>query len=230
MKAGSLSLRVLHEKLYIATENGAFTDGKAVAYTAQDTPASITIPADGKYRIVLDKEASKITIYSEATDVKNKVVLFKRTAGTKNDNCQEEVTKLWIFGANVYYASKPKDPSQPKGEPYVLQQSLANPRLFVYKGETLKDDKIKFLASDNWNNEYAFGSGSTRDMIATPAIGETYTPLFGGQGNNRYAWFQIPAGTNYIEVYIGAPKADENEHALGKIFEIEGSYVKFETK
>ena len=227
LKEGSLSLRVLFEKLYIAT---TFSDGKAVAYTTQNTPASITIPADGKYRIVLDKSTSKITIYSEATDVKNKVVLFKRTAGTKNDNCKEEVTRLWIFGANVYYGSKPKDPSQPKGEPYVLEQSLANPRLFVYKGETLKDDKIKFLASDNWNNEYVFGSGSTRDMIAKPAIGDTYTPLYGGQGNNRYAWFQIPAGTNYIEVYIGAPEADENEHALGKFFELSGSYVKFETR
>ena len=204
-------------------------DGQADAFASASTVSAAgrfwTIPADGNYRVVLNVESRTVTIYSEATDIKNKVVLFKRTSGTANDNCQEEVTRLWIFGSNVYYSG-----SKPKGEPYVLEQSLANPRLFVYKGETLKDDKIKFLASDNWNNEYAFGSGSTRDMIATPAIGETYTPLFGGQGNNRYAWFKIPAGTNYIELYIGAPEADENEHALGKIFEIKGSYVKFETK
>ena len=204
-------------------------DGQADAFASASTASAAgrcwTIPADGYYRIILNVETRTVTIYSEATDVKNKVILFKRTSGTANDNCQEEVTRLWIFGANVYYSG-----SKPKGEPYVLEQSLANPRLFVYKGETLKDDKIKFLASDNWNNEYAFGSGSTRDMIAKPAIGDTYTPLYGGQGNNRYAWFQIPAGTNYIEVYIGAPEADENEHALGKIFELAGSYVKFETK
>lgn len=234
LKAGQLYFPVEYEQernfVFVPSRNSTeLLDGQADAFASASNISAAgrywNIPSDGNYRIVLNTEAKTVSIYSAATDVKNKVILFKRTSGVANENCQEEVTKLWIFGANVYYSG-----SKPKGDPYVLTQSLANPRLFIYKGETLKSDKIKFLASDNWNNEYAFGSGETRDMIASPTIGQVYTPLYGGQGNNRYAWFQIPDGTNYIEVFVGDESSDENAHALGKIFRIEGSYVKFETR
>ena len=225
LNAGSLTLKVLYENLYISTEGGTFTDGSAVPCTTVESPASISIPSEGKYRIVLDKENSSLAIYSEATDIPEKTVLFKRTAGAADDNCSLVVNKLWILGSKVYYNG-----SRPKGEPYVLTQSLANPRLFVYRGETLKTDNIKFSVSDNWNNEYAFGSSSTRDAVARVALSETFSPLCSGQGLNRYSSFEIPEGTNYIEVFIGNASSDENENALGKTYLPEGSYVRFENR
>ncbi|MGM9787104.1 MAG: SusE domain-containing protein [Candidatus Cryptobacteroides sp.] len=234
LKAGTLSLPIEYDGQRALTivpsrEGSDLLDGQADPFSSASSVTAVgrgwKIPADGQYRVVVDTEARTVTIYSEATDVKNKTVIFKRTSGTANDNYTMEVTRLWIFGGNVYYSG-----SKPKGEPYVLEQSLANPRLFIYKGETLKADKIKFLVSDNWNNEYAFGSGDTRDYVASPVLGAKNSPLYGGQGNNRYAWFNIPADTNYIEVYIGDESTDEHENALSKIFSFEGSYVIFDKR
>lgn len=181
------------------------------------------IPADGTYRIVVNKEEHTITIYSAATDLKNKTIIFKRTQAPTDDNCTCEVEALWIFGGNKYYdGSKPSD--------IVLTQSLANPRMFVYKGEALQADKIKFCATNHWNNEYAFGSGSTRDMQVDVTFGQKYQPLYGGQGDNRYAWFNMPEGTNYIEVYIGSEQYDETENALSKWWAFEDSYVIFDQR
>lgn len=233
LKAGALYIPVEFEgNRTIALVNSAeSTDltGAAVGFAQSPAAAALSkawsIPADGTYRIVVDVDAKTVRIYDTESDIKNKTVIFKRTSGVADDNCTVEVERLWIFGGNVYYSG-----SKPAGEPYVLEQSLADPRLFVYKGETLKTDNIKFLVSDNWNNEYAFGSGATRDFVAKPELKQNYTPLYGGQGNNRYAWFTIPAGTNYIEVYVGPESSDEHENALSKVFSLEGSYVVFDQR
>ena len=133
---------------------------------------------------------------------------------------------LWIFGANKYYGGT--NNSQPLDE-CILTQSLANPRLFIYKGEALETDNIKFLATNHWNNEYAFGASDEAGEF-TVETGVKMTPIYGGQGNNRNAWFIMPAGTNYIEVYIGSEQYDENENALGKCWGFEDSYVIFDQR
>ena len=102
--------------------------------------------------------------------------------------------------------------------------------MFVYKGEALQADKIKFCATNHWNNEYAFGSGSTRDMQADVTSARSISRLYGGQGDNRYAWFNMPEGTNYIEVYIGSEQYDESENALSKWWAFEDSYVIFDQR
>ena len=194
-----------------------------VATSTAETSRNWEIPADGKYRIVVNKEEHTITIYSAATDLKNKTITFKRTQAPANDNYTCEIEALWIFGGNVYYnGSKPSD--------IVLTQSLANPRMFVYKGEALQADKVKFCATNHWNNEYAFGSGETRDMQADVTFGQKYQPIYGGQGNNRYAWFNMPTGTNYIEVYIGSEQYDETGNALSQAIPFEDSYVIFDQR
>ena len=203
------------------------SDGSAVTFGQASASGEKywSITTAGTYRIVVNTELRTITIYSPATDLKNKTVLFKRTSGEANDNCTSEVTKLWIFGANKYYNG-----SKPAGGNYVLTQSLANPRLFVYKGEALESDDIKFLESDNWNNEYAFGASGVRDNDVAVEIGVKYSPIYGGQGDNRYSFFIMPAGTNYIEVYIGPESSDEHEHALNKSWALADSYVIFDQR
>ena len=228
LNAGNLNLRVLYENLYITTDGGSYTDGEKTAFTTSAQACDFAIAEAGLYRIVLNKETNELTIYSPETNPKNKTVIFKRTQGTAVDPCTVEVTRMWLYGSFNDDGNKPNDN-------FILQQSLADPRLFVYKGATLPRKKspyaTKFLATNHHNNEYAFGSGPDRDKwLTVEGLGLKTAPLYGGQGNNRYAWFNIPEGTNYVEVYIGDESTDENEHALSKVFEISGSYVIFDQR
>lgn len=207
-----------------------FNDGQANPFITVNSSAAGSryweIPEEGTYRIVIDTDARTVTIYSAATDLKPMTVSFKRTQAPAEDPCTVQVETLYIFGDDVYYTG-----SQPKGDPYILTQSLANPRLFVYKGEALKKDNIKFCVTDHWNNEYAFGSGPDRDKDLAVTAGQTVSPIYGGQGNNRYAMFSLPDGViNYIEVYVGPESADESDYALSKVFERAGSYVIFDQR
>lgn len=221
LPAGNLKISL--PEGFIKAGNTGF--GQAAVYSTDSEGSVWTISESGTYRIVLNTESSTVTVYDPETDLKNKTVTFKRTSGEANDNCTEEVTTLYIFGNNHYCTG-----SRPEGAPYILTQSLANPRIFVYKGEALKSDDIKFLASDNWNNEYAFGSGNVRNEDMAVSAGQTVTPIYGGQGNCRYAMFSIPAGINYIEVCIGDASEDESENALGKDYEFKTGYARFEIR
>ena len=234
LKAGTLYLPLTFQgtqdmSIVPATaDDNSIHDGsqQSFAQVATSTAAANRnwkIPADGTYRIVVNKEDHTVTIYSAATDLKNKTIIFKRTQAPADDNYTCEIEALWIFGGNKYYnGSKPSD--------IVLTQSLANPRLFVYKGEALQADKVKFCATNHWNNEYAFGSSSTRDTQVDVTFGQKFQPIYGGQGNNRYAWFNMPEGTNYIEVYIGSEQYDEEGNALSQCWGFEDSYVIFDQK
>ena len=205
--------------------------GQVSDYSTDSEGSVWTISESGTYRIVLNTESSTVTVYDPETDLKNKTVTFKRTSGEgeANDNCTEEVTTLYIFGKNTYSSG-----SRPEGAPYILTQSLANPRIFVYKGDALRQDNIKFLVSDNWNNEYAFGAGDSgernNDEHIPVTVGEKITPIYGGQGNNRYTYFTMPEGTNYIEVYIGDSSTDESENGLNHAWAFDGSYALFEIR
>lgn len=212
---GSLSLRVLYENLYIAT---TFSDGKAVAYTTQNTPASITIPADGKYRIVLDKSAKQITIYSPDTNPKNKSVTYNNTV-IGNKSYTQEVTALWMYGT---FNGLNMDDGYQFQNKFQMTQSLANPYLFVWynNGEELPRytkvfqtwDKVAYTGAVNFfvsniqNNVYAYGS--TAEAKRNQKTGSVECDLgvkakaVAGQSDNRYAVFLIPEGANYCEVDI----------------------------
>ena len=227
LKTGKLNLKVLYENVYIATEGGAYTDGGETAYTTADEACDFDIAADGLYRIVLNKQTGKLIIYSPETNPKNKVVIFKRTQAPAADPCTVEITQLWLYGEFNNDGDRPNSN-------YSLQQSLADPRLFVYKGAALpnkKGRKVKILATNHHNNEYTFGAANTRNVELTiEALGVKTTPLIGGQGNNRYSRFIFPAETNYVEVYIGDESTDTNEHTWNVDQEIAGSYVIFDKR
>ena len=95
---------------------------------------------------------------------------------------------------------------------------MANPYVFVYSGEELprgtgNDERgssitgsVKFTVDNTNNNVYAYGSTASakrndHNGYLSPALGETST-LVAGQGDNRYAYFIIPQGCNYVVVDI----------------------------
>ena len=162
-----------------------------------------TIPSAGKYRIVVNVETKEITIYSEEKDMTPKIVGPWKER--QEDNTYNLVTTpveyLWMWGSFKGNANgnKPNDN-------YMMTPSKASPYIFTYSGdiETGNGKYIKFLVSNKWNNVYAFGAGEgdpNKDTFVDVELGEICR-MVGGQLRNRYCFFNIPKGTNFIVVDI----------------------------
>ena len=231
LNAGTLYLPLLYdektEMSFVPAEGNDIHDGKASSYKQVATSSVApnnrywTIPADGTYRIVVDLDAKTITFRSAATDLANMKVSFNKTYtddGTPTANPYEmEVTQLWMYGTFNGFA---KDPGYFTGlqEAYSLKQSLANPNVFVYKGQVLprqsgKDDigeshtgSVNFKVAPWHNNVFCYGSTaeakrSEKTGYIEAVLGQSQE-LVAGQSDNRYAYFIIPEGCNYVEVDI----------------------------
>lgn len=233
LKAGTLYIPVEFEEartlsIVPASDSHEIADGTAVSFgqalTSQTSAKYWNIPSDGIYRVVVDTDAKTIAIYSPATDPQNKVVSFNNTVAGINP-FQQEVTELWMWGG---FNAMDKDPDLLAGfqRQYTLKQSLANPYVFVYYGEELPRKSgnynsknsvtgatsgpawLTFLVSNIQNNVYAYGSMAAAKRnsytgTVEPALGDV-SEIRGGQGDNRYAYFVIPEGANYVEVNIDA--------------------------
>lgn len=226
LKAGKLYLPILfnEQKSISIVPNGnshEVSDGVAVNFAQASTEASTDsryweIPEDGTYRIVVDTDLKMITIYSQATDLESKEVSWNNTTIGQNPY-KAPITVLWMYGTFNAFA---RDAGMFTGyqDKYKLVQSLANPHVFVYKGDVLpmeseKDERgnvvrasMKFCVENHNNNVYAFGS--TADAKRNEyngyinAVSNVPEKLVAGQGDNRYAYFIIPANTNYVVVDI----------------------------
>lgn len=175
------------------------------------------IPEAGIYRIVVNTTDHTLTIYSEATDIPNTVVSYNNTVDGINPYTQE-VTELWMWGG---FNDAAHDPGLKAGfeEKYKLIQSVADPNVFVYYGSVLPRGKstddwsgatgtgaMTFLVSNIENNVYAYGSTADAKRndhrgYLNVNLGETLK-IVAGQGDNRYAYFNVPENCNYVVVDI----------------------------
>lgn len=193
-------------------QNSSFAQ---VATNMATTSRYWTIPSAGTYRIVLNKEEKTITIYSDKTDLKSKSVSWNNTTLGINPYTTV-IEKLYMYGTfNAY----DHDPGVFTGyqEKYCLHQSVADPCVFVYKGEELPrksgNDGMKVIQAtvnfkvDNMNNNvYAFGSSADAKRgkyngYTTAVLGKE-EKIVAGQSDNRYAFFIIPEGCNFVVVNI----------------------------
>jgi len=228
LKAGSLYLPILFEgekALSIvpnASGNQNIDDGNTVGFAQNDTDVAEgsnhwNITTAGTYRIVVNIDTKTIAIYSSAKDLQNKKVSWNNTVIGQNPFISE-VDALWMYGAFNAFAG---DGNGFTGfhDKYKLVQSLANPYVFVYKGdvlprETRPDDydkqsytgAIRFAVSNIHNNVYAYGSTAdaqrnVKNGYLSVTSGTPQT-LKEGQGDNRYAFFLLPENTNYVMVDI----------------------------
>lgn len=228
LKAGKLYLPILfnEQKAVSIVPNGnshEISDGVAVNFAQASTEASTDskyweIPQDGTYRIVVDTDLKMITIYSQATDLKPKMVgPWKDTFSKPGSTVMvtTEVEELWMYGGFNGYQGTVGFNKQFDTK-YVLKRSLANPHIFVYKGDALPRKSvaenvgsitgaIKFCVSNMHNNVYAYGATATATSGKWEVVSVTNnTPLnvFEGQLGNRYSYFLIPENTNYVMVDI----------------------------
>lgn len=240
LKAGSLYIPLTFEgeqSMAIVPEvadNHDIEDGQLVTF-GQALISKVdrqywTIPADGTYRIVLNKEEKTIAIYSAATDLKPLTVSFNNTE-LKINPWSQEVNVLHMYGGFNSFAKDPgtdeeieeikdiiKNPQWYCQVKYNLIQSLANPKVFVYKGDVLPRDEY----TDNYKETYrgwvnfstlryannGWFVGSTADAKRndhngyTKVIAGKVEKAVTGQADNRYAYFLIPEGCNYVVVDI----------------------------
>ncbi|MEA4885462.1 MAG: SusE domain-containing protein [Bacteroides graminisolvens] len=175
-----------------------------------------TIPSEGDYRIVLDKENKTITIYSATTDLKPQNVSWNNTTLGINPY-KQDINVLYMYGTFNGFAYDAGSFTGYESK-YNLIQSVANPCVFVYKGSALprgsaKDERgnsvvgsVKFTTDNKNNNVYAFGSTADAKRneyngYVNAVIGKS-EGLKAGQADNRYAYFIIPDGCNYVVVDI----------------------------
>lgn len=227
LAAGSLYIPLLFEgaqEMAIVphdTKNHDIHDGEPTAFgqaatSTAKTQRYWTIPAAGTYRIVVNTTEKTICIYSATTDMQPKQVSWNNTTLKINPYVQD-VNVLYMYGTFNSFAH---DEGAFTGfqSKYNLIQSTANPYIFVYKGEPLpresaKDERnttvkasVKFCTDNQNNNIYAYGSTASakrndHNGYIDAQLGKTET-LVAGQGDNRYAYFVIPEGCNYVEVNI----------------------------
>lgn len=191
----------------VPSKNGHdILDGEADTFTSVAAAAAAgrywEIPAAGVYRIVINVDSKTVKIYSAATDLQPKMTTPWKNTQMPNDETGENFTMvttpieaLWMWGTFDSEAQKnvPTDK-------YKMNASLANPYIFIWSGP-MPSGNVKFLASNVWNNVYAFGATNERDKVIKAESGVEYT-MIAGQGNNRYSYYTIPADTNFIMVDI----------------------------
>lgn len=230
LQSGNVYFPILfdgEESMAIAPETGGdFTDGQEMSFTIK-TPeeaalhSSWNINKTGIHRVVINIETKKITIYSPDTDPQPR----KITWSYNNNDVTTVVERVYIWGP--YDGWKNENP-RPEGWDngfnlaHSMTPSLANPYLFIYKGEKLpRQNSVKdkdgnshpgglvFKIGVQSAGCYAFGStaealrGSYDGCLdLTEAdLGKKQT-VVEGQENNRYAFFSIPTSVNYVELDI----------------------------
>lgn len=170
---------------------GTLQDGEAEAVEQQDKRVAWNITTAGEYRVVVDFENSKVTIYSPDKALLPAVVTWLK--GTEQVNTV--VTDLWMYGGGTGWAWK-------QG---FFKVSLADPQILVYEGTNITSgDGVKFVVygeTDFRNTAYAFTNPLTTAnlrqnvTLALDKVGELHG---GSDSETRNSYYKLPAGANFI--------------------------------
>jgi len=198
LKVGDLSIGIVEsgDMKYLSPVDGEgiLQDGMPEDVALQERRIAWNIETAGEYRIVVNLEDSKVTIYSPAKALEPAVVTWM-TNGDPQVEMHTTVTDLWMFGGGTGWGWW-------KGN---FSVSLADPQILIYEGQALSSgDGVKFVVygeSDFRNVAYAFTNPLTSDgkrqnlSLALDKVGE----LHGGyDGETRNSYYRLPAGTNFI--------------------------------
>ncbi len=198
LKAGELVVPVVSsgDMKYLNPEDGEGTlqDGVAEGVKLQEKRVAWKIETAGEYRVVVNLEDSKVTIYSPAKALEPATVTwFKNT--TPAEEVNTVVADLWLYGGGTGWGWW-------KGNCSV---SLADPQVLVYQGAALASgDGVKFVVygeSDFRNVAYTFTNPLTTESkrqnlsLALDKLGD----LHGGfDSETRNSYYKLPVGPNFI--------------------------------
>lgn len=211
LKAGNMSI-VLPEGEVKPTDGGF---GKISGYTISSEYV-YTIPAEGKYRVVMNTEEKTIVVYDPATDLKPfEMTWYKRGDSETYPNGHHVVVtdRLWYYGAGTDWKAENNE--------IIFTPSLADPQILVFQttegGKRIKGGKTKFYiehgatfdpAGDGVNETFGMSDwflGSTRVDNNGDGKHDTegnsvevslhrgldqWTPMYGGY-DQRESWFNL---------------------------------------
>ncbi len=210
LKAGNLS--IVNQDGRIKPEDGSF--GETSAYSAGDYV--YTISSAGKYRVVVNTETKKVTVYDPATDLKPfEVTWYKRGDSETYPNGHHVVVtdRLWYYGSGTSWKAENNE--------IIFTPSLADPQILVFQttegGKRIKGGKTKFYiehgatfdpAGDGVDETFGMSDwflGSTRVDNNGDGKHDTegnsvevslhrgldqWTPMYGGY-DQRESWFNL---------------------------------------
>ncbi|NDV59235.1 SusE domain-containing protein [Bacteroides sp. 519] len=185
LTAGELQIPVDFEgdTYYIVPKDGKsiLLDGQPQDVKMQETPISWNIPKDGNYRVVVNMEKTAITIYSPEKPLAPDVVTWMLDGVEQTT----EVNKIWHYGEPTGWGWKDNN----------WTQSMADPQIFIYSGPAITG-RTKFgVEKSNVCYVYAPNTESANTSVTH---GVEYDLIGGYTGGHRNAYFQLPAGTNFI--------------------------------
>lgn len=171
------------ETYYIVpkTGDGTLQDGEAESVKMQETPVAWNIATEGEYRVVVNMEKTTITICSPDKPMKPAVVTWI----LDNKEQVTTVNNIWHYGEPTGWAWKTGN----------WTQSMADPQVFIYSGGALTG-RTKFGVAAA-NAAYVY-TGNNKAGNTPVTHGVDYDLFEGYSGNERNAYFTLPAGTNFI--------------------------------
>lgn len=116
--------------------DGSLQDGVAESVTTETNPAGWMIPANGRYRVVVNRGTDQITIYSPENDLKPLIITTDIWANASWGCFPKpwEITEVWLGSNGVYTKAE-------------CTTSLADPQVLIYRGDGISaTGGMKFVA------------------------------------------------------------------------------------
>ena len=168
-----------------------------------------TIPADGKYRIVLNRKDGVITIYDEANDLQPLTVDFYINGVEKNGKLRKTIKTLMEYGdASWSGAARAFQPSLADPQVLVLNTDITLGARFNFKSgndisqyEILEEGEMtgKINASNIYTvcprDENPIKMNGSKDSAVPTPLGEWFE-ITGGAASERGRYFGFVNGTN----------------------------------
>ena len=188
-----------------ADHSSVLHDGEAIDIVMEENPVAWNITEAGAYRVVVNMETHKLTIYSPKTDLQPKVVTWYVNQKTPNEDANGRVLmtttieNLWARGESAGWAAAGKD--------LQVTVSLADPQILVYSGTVMGSGRTDFPIMTNWKAEDGTSYTTNNAYVLAPV----YTGSNYDQSVSLKTWIDIEGGSylrgNYFKM-PGNPKVN----------------------
>lgn len=213
LNVGDLQIPVEYDggRYYICPKDhsSVLHDGEAIDIVMEEEPASWNITEAGSYRVVVNMEMHKLTIYSPKTDLQPKVVEWYPNMKTPDEEITADkpkmttvIEQIWARGESVGWDKYGKNMN--------VTVSLADPQILIYQGTVMGGGRTDFAIASQWKVP-----GYNGDNEYTANNSYVFAPVYTGtnydQSVNLKEWIDIEGGSylrgNYFKI-PGNPKVN----------------------
>lgn len=213
LKVGELLIPVEYDggRYYICPKDHSSTlhDGEAIDIVMEEEPVAWNITEAGAYRVVVNMEMHKLTIYSPKTDLQPLVVEWYPNMKAKDEVITDDkpkmvttVDKIWARGESAGWDKYGKDMK--------VTVSLADPQILIYQGTVMGGGRTDFAIASKWKVE-GYNNGNEYTANNSYVFAPVYTGSNYDQSVTLKEWIDIEGGSylrgNYFKM-PGNPKVN----------------------